>query len=274
MAATQAALAGPWRPSHMARPLHWWDQQGLQGPTQVLQALLDEWAAAWGVTGDRTQLFCQPASAQSLMADRWQEFGTESGPQAWLWCPQHGDDQFAQALFPGPAKLGPFARAVASACRQDLVARISALIGLALGAERAVPLPAALARTNSGAVEAVLAAPPGLRLVLSADLAMPWRTKSARYTPVTREPLSAATTALAERLLSLQVELEGCELDVAALQGLQIGDVVRLNHGLDTPVAVRHAGESLCRAYLGCRDSRKAVELAGRLHPAVEEVLQ
>jgi flagellar motor switch protein FliM len=106
------------------------------------------------------------------------------------------------------------------------------------------------------------------------ELAARWRMTSNRRLPQSRDALVVATAALAERPLELHVELEGCELDVGALQDLQVGDVVRLAHGLDRPVCVRHAGASLCHAYIGRRGNRKAVELAGRLQPASGDVVQ
>jgi hypothetical protein len=176
-----------------------------------------------------------------------------------------------RALFPA-ATFGPLAHAVADACRLDGIARIASLLGLTSLEDTDGAPSAALARVGSGAVEAVLHAPLGERLLLGPEAAARWRRSAHDQAPPVREPLASATAALASRSLAVQVELEGCELEVGVLRDLQVGDVVRLEHGLQSPATLRHAGAPLCRGYLGRQGNLKAVELAGRVHPAAGEV--
>jgi flagellar motor switch/type III secretory pathway protein FliN len=232
-----------------------------------------QWTAAWGIDVPAGQLLCQAAGPQSLAADRWVAFAADAGPQAWLWLPPHDDGQFLNALFRDASSTGMLARAVAAGCRQDAIKRVASLLGLACAAGDAPPPSALLARAGSGAVEALVTAAPGLRLLLAPEVAAKWCRGTGARLPDQRERLAAATSALAAFPVRLHVGLEGCELELAALQGLQVGDVVRLDHSLATPVAVRNGKEHFCHAYLGRRGNRKAVELAGRLQPAGREVL-
>ena len=61
--------------------------------------------------------------------------------------------------------------------------------------------------------------------------------------------------AMAARPLAISIELSGVELDLGALQSLQIGDVVVLAQRLDEPMLARSrdGGAPLCSAFLGRR---------------------
>jgi hypothetical protein len=258
---------GPWQAAGTARPLYWWDERGLQSLAKALEDQLARWRAAWGIGCDAAGLRCQPAGQLPDAVGDWLAFDAAGTAQAWFCVRDDKDAGLLQALFPGVVAPGPLACSVAGACRRDAIERIATLLGLACVDERAEAPAAALTRVGSGAVEADLAAPPGARLLVGPEVAARWR-KGRKQQLRPREVLVAATEAATNESLLLQVELDGCELEVGALQGLQVGDVVRLDHGLQTPASVRHGGEPLCNAYLGRRGNRKAVELAGRLHPA------
>jgi hypothetical protein len=69
--------------------------------------------------------------------------------------------------------------------------------------------------------------------------------------------------AIAARPFAISIELAGVELDLGALQSLQIGDVLALAQRLDEPLLARSrdGGAPLCSAFLGRRGRHKAVEL-------------
>ncbi|MDB5858696.1 MAG: hypothetical protein JWQ76_2385, partial [Ramlibacter sp.] len=182
MSAVHTSGAGPWRPADTARPLYWWDERGLQALATALQDLLAQWCAAWGMACDAAVPRCRPAGQQPVLAARWLAFDA----QAWLSLPEDKDAGLLRALFPDAADPGPLARAFASSCRQDAMARVAALLGLSCGEECAVPPFAALAQVGSGAVEADLSAPLAARLLLRADLAARWRTGPRDTTPRAR----------------------------------------------------------------------------------------
>jgi flagellar motor switch protein FliM len=61
----------------------------------------------------------------------------------------------------------------------------------------------------------------------------------------------------------VEARLLACELDVATLQRVRIGDVVRLPHPLDRPLTVHGADDrSLFTGFLARSGGRKAIELA------------
>lgn len=69
--------------------------------------------------------------------------------------------------------------------------------------------------------------------------------------------------ALSGLPVALRVMLEGTELNLGQLQGLQVGDVVPLEHLLDAPARLVAAdGAPVCHGWLGQRAGRIAVELA------------
>jgi len=175
-------------------------------------------------------------------------------------------------LFREATCAAPLACAVACSCRQDVVARVASLLELSCAGKSPEPPFEALAQVGAGAVEADLAGLWGARLLMASEAVSRWRKGPRVRRQFALEPLVSAIEASGNRPVMLDVELEGCELEVGALQGLQVGDVVRLSHGLQSPASVRHAGMSFCSAYLGRRGGRKAVELAGRARPAAGEV--
>lgn len=68
--------------------------------------------------------------------------------------------------------------------------------------------------------------------------------------------------ALSGENLSVSVELSPLELDLGALSGLRVGDVVRVPHTLETPLLVRlNEGAPLFQGFLGRLDEHKALEL-------------
>jgi hypothetical protein len=68
--------------------------------------------------------------------------------------------------------------------------------------------------------------------------------------------------------VAARAQLAPFELDVGALMGLRVGDVVRCSHGLDEPLHVlledaRGAGSPLCRGHLGRAGASRAIALTG-----------
>ena len=69
--------------------------------------------------------------------------------------------------------------------------------------------------------------------------------------------------AIGDRELRIEVSLEGCDIEIGALQDLQLGDVLRLRQGLDKPASVSVAdGTPVFSGFLVRSRGRKAIELA------------
>ena len=74
--------------------------------------------------------------------------------------------------------------------------------------------------------------------------------------------------ALADRKVSLRIELSSCELDLGCLEGLHVGDIVPLAHSLDAPLRVSTAqGTRICEGYLGRQAGVKVIELVREASP-------
>ncbi|MCG2594958.1 FliM/FliN family flagellar motor C-terminal domain-containing protein [Ramlibacter sp. XY19] len=251
----------PWQPGQAARTLHWRDERASQRAETDLRALFSKWCTAWGLDVDGARVRCRSVTL-TLEPGSWTCFESEGAPCAWLAQEPEDASPLLRSLFPGSVAHGPLARAVASACRQDLLLRLTSFLGIS-AAESGGPPPPAIARAGSGALEVEISGVLATRLVMSHELAgARWSTATRKAGSLPSHPLVPATTAMASRALALEVQLDGCELEVGTLRGLQVGDVVRLDHALVRPASLRHGDAALCSAYLGRRDHRKAVELA------------
>ena len=81
-------------------------------------------------------------------------------------------------------------------------------------------------------------------------------------------PKEALDRVLAGEHMTLRVLLDGAELSLGQLQGLQINDVVPLAHRLDAPAqVVGPDGSTVCDGWLGRSEGRMAIELASPALP-------
>lgn len=258
---TGREAASPWRPTEAARALRWWSESGMQRLSDDLRVLLQAWSVAWDIPCNAAGLRCGPPQPQGWHEGDWIAFEAGGHAQAWLRLPDDGGAALLTACFGVSTRVGLLARAVIDGCQDDLVARIAGFAGLVCRAGSSAPDPG-LARFASGTLDVDFPAPLNARLRIGPGIAARWNVMQRTVAGRRLEPLATVLAALGNHPLTLDLELEGCELEVGALQGLQIGDVVRLGHGLHRPAAFRHAGAPVCNAYLGRRGIRKAVELA------------
>ena len=113
-------------------------------------------------------------------------------------------------------------------------------------------------------------------LVDGATVANLVRAGGARRAPAPRRSDAAPVPvlgAIADAKLRLEVRCGGAGIDLGSLVSLRVGDVLRLDHRLDEPVAVAAAGASfdaapLCRAWLGRAQAGLGVELT-RSSPSI-----
>jgi hypothetical protein len=79
--------------------------------------------------------------------------------------------------------------------------------------------------------------------------------------------LTPVARALAHRNTQLRATLHPFDLELGMLIDLRVGDVLRTDHGLDTPLHVNavdgdeRVGEPFCRGFLGKSGLSRAVEL-------------
>lgn len=267
MTADRTTSASPWRVPGCETSLLCWRDDQLAALANQLGSVLSAWRAEWAVPGE-SRVGCAAAKPVQPGGDQWRGLQSRADGAGWLHVPRDGPTRLATAIF-SMRTPGPVAQQVAAACEQDALARITATLDLAVRHDGNGP-GAAECSPWSGAVEASFPQPLGWRLVLQASVVLAWCRSHGLPAPsqassCVHAPLASAAEALAARPLTLEVLLEGCELDLGSLQRLQPGDVVRLRHGIETPAAIADAaGVALFTGYLGRRGACKAVELAGR----------
>jgi hypothetical protein len=77
-----------------------------------------------------------------------------------------------------------------------------------------------------------------------------------------RDSLHSVPDAISGSPLSLRVQFADCETDIGRVTDLQVGDVVRLPHGLETPLLVRDTdGCAVFAGFLARQAGFKALEL-------------
>ncbi|WP_299765402.1 FliM/FliN family flagellar motor C-terminal domain-containing protein [Ramlibacter sp.] len=250
----------------MARPLIAWRDEQLRALAAALEQALAGWSADWGVHAAGAVTCQSPAPFESALA--WRRLLLGAQPAGWLQLSLGAARGVVDALFKESAALGPIALALASACERDVTARLLSAVGVTAAAgPDAGPAPTDL-YAWSGIVDVRLPAPLAWRLLLQpVAVAAWWEARGGPIVVVPAGPQRAALApvldAVAGRSMRLDVQLAGCDIDLGALQRLQPGDVVRVQHRIDAPATVcDDAGAALFAAYLGRRAGSKAVELA------------
>jgi hypothetical protein len=257
--------SGPWHAHVAARPLVAWSnsQLGLLG--RSVDRALARWAADWGLRAPWTApVRCAPPAQAEGFAWEWLAGAGETA--SWTCSGKSAAQELTRALFAGVADATPLLLEIGQACWDDALGRVRAVLPLSAAAG-APEEPGAWAFTPWGG-SVVVHLPGGARLLLQAAMVRACLdaadTAPQPATPVKGGPATVPVErALAASGLQLQVQLDGCELDVGSLQDLQVGDVLRLRHALDAPAAVSLAdGVPLFTGFLARSRGRKAVEIA------------
>ena len=255
-----AGSPATWHSVEGARPLVAWRAAQLAAAASVLAPAAQAWREAWGLPAGPGGVTCTHPTPQ-VLRHPWQCIAGGTAGAAWLSLPASFDTELAQLLWGCEDIAGPIALAVLAACRADLAARLRAALDLDAGGER-VPSSCAwsgqvVAAIGSG-VFLLLDAPAMVRLLRAVAPEL------AGEKPATALPaLAPLTRAVGGTRLPLQARLADCELDLASLQDLRIGDIVPVPHRLDTPLRVCDAqGQAVLAGYLARRGQRKALDLA------------
>ncbi len=239
-----------------SRPLHYWTT-GQQGEVvELLVAMQAVWCADWGLptppkVPDGTADLTEDAARRALHA-QWFGSGSAGGQlsahpdntptmaesvtaEAW--------DNWRSRL---DSALGTGATAYGLGLHAEVPARWTGILDLRLPWwQGALPL-----RLSRHAVSRLLQLDPTSPPILR---------------PLPSPPgLASVSVALGGRLLEARALLSPVCLTLAQLEGLQLGDVIALDHPLDVPVGVqlRHPGGDttpLCRAWLGQKKGQMAL---------------
>lgn len=250
---THTRAGSPWQRRPDAQRLRWADGTQLESLRALVEEAETAWRAAWGIAA------AAPVRCTSMHEARsrpdLQPLAQASNAAAWIgWIHEQEVD-----LFPG-APGTPLVAAARAASRRDREQRLRQALGMPSAPFGAGSAPVAAGRW-SGAARALLAC--GSELVVDAGGLAALGKRVAAPAPEPK-PLAAMALAAMHRRVRVQARLADCTLDVGGLQGLQPGDVVRLDHPLSTPLAVHVSGGALLfSGFLAARAGCKAVELAG-----------
>jgi hypothetical protein len=249
----------PWRAGGEAMRLRAWRDADVAAVASALRAAVLGWCAGWGLESGIAETSCAPvADAQPLHS--WQLLGGCATARAWISCGEEFQGRVTHALWGEPVGEAVIARAIAGRCQVDLESRLRASLQLEAAAQGAEFPP--LCDAWSGALQASL--PWGVALWLDADAVAKVLQAQLRpaQKPASLPPVESLLEAMAPQLLQLQVHLADVELELGEVQGLRVGDVVRVNHSLHAPLQVREPqGSVLFNASLARNGGRRAVEL-------------
>lgn len=259
---------GSWLPSAAARELAWWDEAALVQLAAELSQAAVAWAKAWGVELDGPHAEVQPVQVPCAPQHVVTTLQCRGIPVGWAAGESAARAALLQSLFSTLPSTADLANRVAAECHADALRRVAAVLGV--DAREELP-PATVSvpdlRPGSGALQVRWAGAPIAGLLLAGGATQAWRSRRllAMRSPVapSAASLSEPSAALAGRPVSVRAELWGCELDLATLQGLQVGDVLRLQHRLCDPATVSDAaGTALFSGHLAQARGAIALELA------------
>lgn len=236
--------------------MRWWSDRALGQVAARLGQAVDAWRTAWGCAA--------PASVECVREHEWK------GAARYRSAPALRASVFDALFGPRPvSSTGDELAAdrladVAASELQETLRAASLLPSLAIDDGAAAPR----ARPWSGVVIAAISCA-GIRVVLRLEPAGVAAMLAAEGRPQGRAPredappLATLADALYARTVRVRTTLAAGDLDIGSLQALALGDVIRLPHSLDQPLAVQAGGSTLpCGAYLGQRNGRRAIELA------------
>lgn len=252
-----------WRADRTGTPLLAWRGEQLAMLARRIDAVLGAWASDWGIPpGLCTAVACSPVDAAREAP--WQGLGGAEARGAWIHSTGDTHAQLARAVFPGVPQVTALIEEIAQACWNDALSRLRSLLALPDMPPCAGPSPSTLLAW-SGTVEMSL--PFGVRMLLAAA-AVRMLVAAEGIAPSTGRVLASGglhriPEAIGDRQLRIEVQLEGCDIEMGALQELQLGDVLRLRQQLDKPAPVSVAdGATIFGGFLVRCRGRKAIELA------------
>lgn len=211
-----------------------------------LLALVEERCAAWARDWLPAAVPWRVETAPAEAREDWLAWGSE---REW-WALACADGELAAAICGGGES--PLALGAARAAMGALGAAL-------LGAETAPAFAGVKFDAGPGAAHTHVVLTAGttrLRLASSAS----WTLRQLHAKPAAAQ-FSARRAALADRGVDLRVILGIAEVELAALRGLQVGDVITLDARIDQPLTVQAGAGPLCEARLGAQDGSRAVSL-------------
>ncbi len=225
-----------------ARPLVLLGESDLLRVRQAAAQALEEWRTVWGLGARATQVACMVSSIREALFGR-------SEPGA-------------------PESDAPVALEVGDLAIDDLIGRVlgkGALPVVRKGAGDPAPeFPAEVFEQGSGALVLDIEIHEGrFRVVAGCGTTQASPAKQAR---TGTQPPGESHVALLALPVTLEAELGELELDLATLQSLEAGDVVRLTTRIDQPLRLcAPGGSTVCFGDFGTQEGFRALSLRKQL---------
>lgn len=258
-----AAAPAVWRRIDGARRLLAWSEAQLAAVAREVESALRTWREGWGLTVGDTDVTCLPG-AEAHPTPCWEPLGGGDAGAAWIELPSCFEASLARALWGRDDFLGPIATKLVGACAADLHARLRGALLLESGRG-----PAACPSSGSAwSGDVVVLLGDGQRVLLEAAAVEKVLHSCARHLVRqealrTQAALTPVGSAVARMRIALRAQLADCELEVASLQDLRVGDVVPVPHRLDAPLLVCDSREEpVFAGFLARRGGGKALELS------------
>jgi len=262
------------------RYLHAWSTRQIENLVRRLSSVAEDWRLAWGFeTGSDLCTLAGDLDEAEAGVGGWEllQEAQHAPAQAWINAPSGLDLELGRLLFGADGQEG-IACEVAGVARSDLILRLHGFFagaGASTGLLRRAGhhellwpvFVAAAQRPWSGAVGIELRLDSHrLRLLLGGDLVAMLVPLAPPSVPVDAAS-DARPVALREALARQTVDLRAClnevELSLGSLGDLRNGDVLRLSHTVDEPLAVLGpSGATVCLGWLGGRTGQQALQLA------------
>jgi len=252
-----------------ARALSLLGESDLLRVRQAAVQALEEWRAVWGLGARGAQVACARAWESARRTRVFEEGWTcwECDGRGWaaaapLLVSRIGEDLFGRSEPGAPECHAPVALEVGDRAIDDLIGRVLGKDAPPVrkrAGDPAPDIPAEVFKHGSGAVVLDIELDEGrLRIVAGCGATA----SSAKQARSGAQPPGESHAALLAIPVTLEAELGELDMDLATLQSLEAGDVVRLTARIDQPLRLSAPGGStVCFGDFGTQEGFRALSL-------------
>jgi flagellar motor switch/type III secretory pathway protein FliN len=243
-----------------ARPLHWWSAAQLTELARQIEPVWAAWLRDWAAVpiAGMLPVACELASERKDLAHlHWIPLGAKDFVCAWYCAVSEEsaspiDGSIVKAVW--QEAQADFLHAICARLKLETCATTSSLASNFKDWAGAVIL--SMGGGQCCSVQHVLLGAQPVSQMLTG-----FASRRAEENTRRQRALVPVEAALNDKPVRISAQLAPCEIDLGALLGLRVGDIVPLPHPLEKPLAVNLESHLLCHAYLGKQGGVKAVEL-------------
>ena len=236
-----------------------------------IAAACDTWAAEWFAGDEVREVVCRRAAEFDMVSlppeNEWICMSADSEYWAALACSSRL--HVGASLIPGNhrdagGKMSALTVDLAQRALEDLARRLTRVdSGSGLDLKQSEGMPSIrFNEPGSGAVAAEIVSDTAKLVVIMSGCCVAAKLTGMAKPPSQKPLFTKPADALGNSRLKLNVLVGEAQLELALLQTIVVGDVIKLGTRLDEPLHVVNAdGVRLCRAFLGTRNGRKSIQL-------------